>query len=747
MTSRTAPPVRALPPVSRTSADRGVGRGPVGAARDEDDRGATFRPDIEGLRAVAVLAVVLFHAGVPFLPGGFVGVDVFFVISGFLITGMLWREVRSTGGVRLGRFFGARARRLLPAGSVVLLTTAAASAWLLPPLEARSVLGDAVASALYAGNYRLALRDTDYLAADTAPSPFQHFWSLGVEEQFYVLWPVLLILTAWAVRRFSRRAGVPSALPYVAVLAVVAAGSFVTSLAWTASSPSWAYFSLPSRAWELAVGGLVALTLPAWQRLPRAAAAGLGWTGMGMVAVGCLVLGESTAYPGTAALLPVLGTALVIAGGASQPRAGVGTVLSLPPMRFIGRVSYSWYLWHWPALLLAPHLVGGELEPVGRLSTAVVALGLAMLTVALIENPVRYAAALRRSTPRSLLLGASATALGAVVGLVLMTAVPAPVGQGAAAEKVALGVPEVQSGSAQAEAAATPVDPAEAELKALTAQVQAAVAASVGLTEVPSNLTPALSEAKADVPRIFTNGCFLTWTATEQPLCEWGDPAAAVDIALVGDSHAAQWMPAFQPVAEERGWHLRMAAKTTCPLLDLPITSPYLERAYGECVSWREQLVGELKADPPSVVLLGMGRRYGDDFGFTSYDVAWVDSLGRMTAELEAAGSQVIVLGGVPDPHATVPTCLSSNLSSVPACTPARAEAVNAAGVEAERAATEAAGGTYADLTELFCTDAVCPVIIGGTLVFRDDNHLTFTYADFLRPVMGALVARELSAS
>src|SRR3954464_9447717 len=318
-----------------------------------------FRPDIEGLRAVAVLAVVLFHAGVPGLPGGFVGVDVFFVISGFLITGMLWREVERTGTVRLARFYGPRARRLLPAGVLVIAATAAAVAWLLPPLRARTVLGDGVASALYVANYRFAVQGTDYLAADTPPSPFQHYWSLGVEEQFYLLWPALLVGTAWLAGR--RSPGARKVVAAVGVLTLVTAGSFVLSLWWTHSSPPWAYFSLPSRAWELGVGGLVALTVPAWRRLPPTVAATAGWAGLAAVLASCCLLDEGTPFPGTAALLPVLGTALLLGAGSRRTSWGPAVVLERPPVRRIGRWSYSWYLWHWPVLVLAPTLVGREL--------------------------------------------------------------------------------------------------------------------------------------------------------------------------------------------------------------------------------------------------------------------------------------------------------------------------------------------------------------------------------------------------
>ncbi len=200
-----------------------------------------FRPDIEGLRAVAVLAVVLFHAGFPGVSGGFVGVDIFFVISGFLITGLLVRDVTTHGRIRLARFYGARARRLLPASATVIVATAFASTVLLPALQARSVLGDAIASALYVGNYRFALQGTDYLAADAPPSPFQHYWSLGVEEQFYLVWPALIIGTAWLVHRIRRRRGdeaTRSVALYVCALGLVAVLSFAISLAWTHSLPS-----------------------------------------------------------------------------------------------------------------------------------------------------------------------------------------------------------------------------------------------------------------------------------------------------------------------------------------------------------------------------------------------------------------------------------------------------------------------------------------------------------------------------
>ena len=698
--------------------------------------GRPFRADVEGLRAVAVLAVVLFHAVVPDATGGFVGVDVFFVISGFLITGLLWREAGSDGRVRFARFYGARARRLLPAAVLVLVATAVVATAVLPPLQVRGVLRDAVASALYVGNYRFAVQGTDYLAATSPPSPYQHYWSLGVEEQFYLLWPALLVLAAWAGLRLLRRR---SAVAPAVALAAVAAASFAVSLAWTATTPPWAYFSLPSRAWELAVGGLVALGVPLWRRIPGPLAAVGGWAGLVLVVGSCVLLTSRTPFPGTAALAPVLGAALVVLAGCAEPRGGAGALLALPPMRWTGRLSYSWYLWHWPVLVLAPAVLGHRLDLAARLVAAAVSGALALATLHLVENPLRFAPPLRRSPRRSLALGGACTASGVCVALVAVVLAPGTTGQGRA-----LAAPRLHAPAVPASASAT-VDPVEQQVRALTAQVEAAVSASAELQAVPSNLTPPLAAASSDDALPFRDGCDQGFTTATQPPCVFGDPSGSATVALVGDSHAAAWYPAVEPLAAQRGWRLDVLAKATCPLLvDLPENSPYLGRHFTECEQWRTTVLARLQADHPALVVLAMSRRYGADFGFTSYDPSWLAALGRTVGTLRSTGATVLVLGPVPDPHSWVPTCLSAHLDAASACAPARSAAVDAPGVAAEAAAVLQAGGRYDDLTGLFCTSAVCPVVVGNILVFRDDNHVTPEYATVLAPVIDALLTQAL---
>lgn len=698
-----------------------------------------FRPDIEGLRGVAVLAVVLFHCSAPGLGGGFVGVDVFFVISGFLITGLLCREATDVGTIRLSRFYGARARRLLPASATVGVVTAIASVLLLPPLEAKAVIGDGIASALYVGNYRFARQGIDYFhISKNTISPFQHYWSLGVEEQFYLVWPVLIIGTAWLVRRVRRRTAAAhatsSVTPYLLVLALVGAVSFAMSLAATPSAPPVAFFSLHTRAWELAAGGLVALTTNLWGRLPTFLATIVGWGGMSLILLACNRVDATTPYPGTAALLPVLGTALVIGAGCASATRGCGRVLALRPMRAVGQVSYSWYLWHWPVLLLATPLLGRPLRPLDGVAALLISFGLAVLTLRLIENPFRYTASLRRSAARSLALGAGATTVAVCVGVALLVFVPTPVGRGPAAPVLRVDAGPPPTGRN--------VEPYDAAVRHVVAQVQSEVAASVGLKAVPTNLDPPLADAGRERVPNGLDHCLRNLVEVDQPDCATGDAASKTTVALVGDSNAFSWSSAFQQVAAQRHWRLEVLTKGACPMLDLPLKI-FIQRNYTECEHWRHQIIARLQGERPRLVVLGM-LRHDSGTGSPPYALAWLDSLTRLVWQLRGMGANVLVLGPTPDLHLTAPDCLSMHLEDATACSATRSTAVNDPGVAAEGAATKSGGGQYADVTELFCTPDRCPAIVGNNLVYGDEFHLTPEYARVLAPVMGALADRAL---
>ena len=528
------------------------------------------------------------------------------------------------------------------------------------------------------------------------------------------------------------------------VLALVAAVSFALSLVVTYVMPAVAFFSLPTRAWQLAAGGLVALTAGQWRRLPPRAAAIAGWAGLGVILLACTLLSATTLYPGTAALLPVLGAALVIGAGCAAPAQGCGRVLALPPMRAIGRVSYSWYLWHWPVLVLAPALLGHPLGLAGRLAAVLVSGGLAVLTLRFIENPLRFAAPIRRSALASLALGGAATAVAVCVGVALLVWVPVPVGRGPAAAPLTVTAAPAPAGSN--------IDAYDAAVQHAFAQVQAAVAASAELKAVPSNLNPPLADAAAErqghaAQRLHAH----VFPKSDSLSARRATPPRPTTVALVGDSHAAMWNPAFQQIAAQRHWRLETLAKVGCPLMDLPITN-HLQRLV-EVHRVRAVARSDHRPVTRRAPAAGRAQRVaaircpsnGWLSGFTSYDPAWIDSLTRLVQQLRGTGAQVLVLGPIPDPHSVVPVCLSGHLDDATACSPPRSTAVNQPGIAAETAATKAGGGQYADLTELFCTADRCPVIVGNTLVYFDESHLTLEYSRLLAPVIGALADRALA--
>jgi peptidoglycan/LPS O-acetylase OafA/YrhL len=704
--------------------------------------GANRRGDIQGLRAIAVLAVVLYHGGVPGVAGGYVGVDCFFVVSGYLITGLLVAEAGRQGRVSFSAFYARRARRILPAAVLVLSATVFASVALLAPLQARQVVRDCLASALFVGNYRFAVVGADYLAGNSALSPVQHYWSLGVEEQFYLVWPLLVALAVAGSARVLR--GRTVTLPVAGVLGVLTACSFLLGLHETSQNPPWAFFGLPSRAWELGVGGLTVLSGSYLARTgARRWVATAGWLGLAGLAWSITQFGAQTPFPGTAAALPVLSTALLLAAGtdASLRFAASRLVLDRAPLRWVGDLSYSLYLWHWPLLILVPAALGRPAGMPLRLGLVGVSVLLAAATLRLVENPARRAVILRRPR-RAIELGAVLVASATAVCVGATALIPSSTGPGRAVPPIAL--PTLRPTSASPSSATSSIPPKPiAPWVRVDALIAPVIAQASVARPVPANLDPSLGDAAGDKAPPFVDGCNLTWTATVQPPCRY--TVGARRVVILGDSHAAQWFPPLKSIATAEHLQLESFTKATCPPLQAAVYSPYLGRPYTECTSWLQDMLSRIRAERPALVVIGVARHYGSDIGFAVYSHTWDTGLAATVRIIRGDGIPVMVMGPTPKPPSDVPTCLSGHLHDVAACDFSRAAGVNAAGAAGERQAVLAAGGSYLDVAPWICGPATCVVVVGNLLVYRDDNHLTTSYTQWLQPVLQPAIDAALA--
>lgn len=670
-----------------------------------------FRADIQGLRAIAVGSVVLYHAGITFVSGGYVGVDIFFVISGFLITSHLLRDVLSTGRVAFGSFYARRVRRILPASFVVNVLTLIAALLFIPTTELAGVGRDAIATALYVPNMAFAGRATDYLAQSGPPSLYQHFWSLGVEEQFYLLWPLLLV-GVFALARGSRRL-------LGTVIVAVAAVSFVACVWLTKMNEPWAFFSLPTRAWEFSVGGLVALVLAGDWRLPRIPAALTVLAGLTGLGVAIFVFSDATVFPGSAAALPVLATAAVILGGASSADAKQGPpasrLLGVRPMVFVGEISYSLYLVHWPIFTIARY-ANGQNEPLSlayRLALLVASVPVAYLLYRLVENPVRRSRRLAALRPSRTLL--SASAFSVVVVLVAIATV------------VATSAATISTNRAAPHMVARP-NPK-------------------GTSYVPSNLQPTLAGATDDNPASYADGCHLApkYTAIP-PNCVFGTNASAPLVVLWGDSHAAEWFPALKPLADEGLIRLESDTKSGCPSADLDVdyrdgTGP---QPYPECPVWRQVVLDRLTAAPPALVIMSNYNHPDLPQGGFPTPAAWSSAISRTITAIPSQTS-VVVLGETPLPDTTPADCLAANISNTSACDLVRSKALVPAMVKAERTASQTPKSQYVDLSNYLCNSTTCPPIIGNVLVYRDSQHLTATFAKAMSAVVDQQIELALA--
>jgi peptidoglycan/LPS O-acetylase OafA/YrhL len=697
---------------------------------DPTDRGSRFRPDLEGLRAVAVVLVLLFHAGVPGISGGFVGVDVFFVLSGFLITGLIVRELRSTGTIDLPAFYARRARRLLPAAALTLAVTIIAAAVILPPLQVSSVAEDVAAAALYVSNLRFAVTATDYFQAAQAPSPVLHFWSLGVEEQFYLFWPALLLLAA------RLRFGSPRRLALV--IAVVALVSLAGSIVVTAASPPLAFYLLPTRAWELGLGGLIALLDVMAVALPSLIALLAAGAGLAMVLAAGLFLDASVPFPGSAALLPTVGAGLVILagldGGRPRPLPGPSRLLTLGPMRWLGRISYSLYLWHWPVLVLGAAIAVTPLELPVRVALALASVGIAAISQRWVEEPIRQGRFVGRQPVRSLALVGS---LGVVVAL-LSVSVGAAVGPPSGATA------SIDPGSQIANALGTPHPPPPSG-KVPSGPPASAAPTPIPATPggpVPADLEPSLAQAHQDTGVIYADGCEATTSVTVPKACIYGDRSSSTVVALIGDSHAAQWFPALDAVAQQRGWRLVVLTKTACPAVARTVWSGELQRAYTECDAFMAAALQQIAQLHPALVVVSRSKYAAfvvDGHAAAPDQTAalWTPAYATTLRAIVAAARHVVVIGDTPQMAMDPADCLSAHLGNVLACARPRAQAVASDILAEDQAAATAAGASFIDPTAWVCPSEPCPVVIGSLLLYLDAGHLDATFSAALAPYLG----------
>ncbi|GAA4313557.1 acyltransferase family protein [Klenkia terrae] len=707
----TAPPTQRMPavriPVPGTGAHR--------PAEEDDVPPVPPRPgarlDIQGLRAVAVGLVVLYHLRPDVLTGGFVGVDVFFVISGFLIVGSLGREAVRTGTVSLRDFYARRVRRLLPASTVVLVVVVVATVLVMPVSRWQGTAEGVLASVLQVQNWWQAATD-GYSAATGAVSPVQHFWSLAVEEQFYLLAPLLLLVACWLSVRLhrSRRGSV------VAVVAVLAVVSLAHSVTFTVTDHDVAYFATTTRMWELTPGRLLAL-LGDRLRVARPVRALASWVGLAAIAGAAVTFDTTMAFPGWIALAPVLGTVLVLLSGQPDGAAArTGSAQRLLGSRlfgYFGDISYSLYLWHWPVIVFWTFWVGRGPTKEECVVLLVAAVALADLSTRFVETPFRH--------PRPRRAGRPAGNRGAFRLAAVLTVVSLAAGVG----------PWLYVQQRTSDLGDQRLD---ADHPGGAGVLPDELPAATGVPVIPDPTV-----AAQDTPYMH-EGCVAFDPRQMDPdQCLYGDLGSPLTVVLAGDSHAGQLTTPLTAVAEDQGWRLQTMVRNGCPFMAAPILIG--GQPDSDCAAANEVSVQRLVESHPQVVVTTAMRpeAYASalGWGWTS-ESDLVDGYLRLWGPLLEAGIRIVVVRDVPTPDQVGPECVERAGPDSPDCAMSRAD-VDQQSDPMVIAAQRSGAVQVIDLTDHLCNQETCPAVVGNVLVYRD-NHLTDTFALSLAPALEQLL-------
>jgi len=681
----------AAPPAA--AAERG---GPPRRPRPEPQHRA-FRPELQGLRAIAVLLVAVYHIWFGRVSGG---VDVFLLFTGFLITGSLLRSIERKGRIEPLRFLARLAHRLLPTVAVVLVGVLVAAYLWMPPSRWAEILKESFASALYYENWLLAEKSVDYLTRDQGTSPLQHFWSLSIQGQFYFVWLALMGLVLLVVRRFGAD---PKWLVFTAC-SMVFTGSLTYSVLQTAANQPWAYFDTGARLWEFAFGGMLAVVLPYLNPSVRVRIV-LGWGGLiALFACGAL-FNVSAMFPGYIAFWPLLAaTAIMIAGQTGSPVA-VDRLLTAKPLTVVGDWSYALYLWHWPVLLM--YLQVAERDHAswrGGAYVLLASLALAAATTWIVQQKIA-------NLPKFKTSPAWAFALA-----VLFLA-PVVAGTYVAYQRV-LDRDADLAGAAEEAAQDTDVYPGAAVL------ADEELAASLPEAEFIPPLTDEL-----DLPALYDQGCDAQMDGPDAIVCEFGDLASDRTVLLVGASRIAHWVPAFESASEEHGWHLVTITKDGC---QFTTDTPYDDEGNvnDSCISWNEQAAAEIERIKPDLVVTLASRSFAESESvYEGFAERW--------RQLDEQGIQVLALRDIPRLEENLPECME--LHGPEGCvTPVDFSQV---GPPPEERYEDLPGNVvFDDLTPYICPDGECPAVIGNVRTYRDHSHLTATYSATMGPFAGEAV-------
>jgi hypothetical protein len=530
----------------------------------------------------------------------------------------------------------------------------------------------------------------------------------------------------------------------------VAVGSFALSVWLTTANQPWAFFSLPTRAWELGIGAILAVGATRLARLPRTGAVAAGWVGLGMIGAAGLVIDTSTPFPGFAALLPTVGCALAMLPGMAGQASLPARLLGLRPARFLGRISYSLYLWHWPLLVVPTAVAGATLPLAVRVGVMVAAIPIAYASQHWLEDPIRRGRIVGLVPRRNLALAGALSLAVAVTSLGLGFAttqrLEAATGGSSAAAAGDEEIPDLTGGSASPAPGGTgsPGDtppPGETPQPGGTAPPSASPPPPPD-GPVPAGLTPSLLAARDDLPRIYGDGCHLGQPATSIPDCVYGVFSSSTTVVLFGDSHAAEWFPALERLAMERGWRLVSLTKSACTPAQLTVWNTTFKRAYDECDRWRELVFARLQADRPALVIVASSHPYTSaaDAGPAPADAgeALRSGLEQTLRRLRPLADAVALIGDTPKFSRDPPDCLSQHLDHVLACAEPRAQALDAAWTQVEAAIADRARAAFVDPTGWACPTDPCPVVIGRYLVFRDTHHLATPFVTALRQRLAA---------